>query len=162
MFVHHSGVRDSPAGCLHSEGFFDVEMKVSYLGSYLEQCRAAAFDWNHAWLVVVSGDGPNVCGHALLKAGSFYFHIAGPFNRPYFMSESGYHQYLLEGGKSELFRRRVILSRHEGAQRKLEELSVKRWLWLGVPNNCVSYVEEIFQAGGASDSILSNCPVRWR
>lgn len=135
---------------------------MSYIGIHLSCCSAVSFDWNHSILVVVSGDGPNVCGHALLRAGNYYFHIAGPFNRPYFMVGAGYRQYLKESGKEELFRRSVFLPDIEGAQRKLEELSVKNWLWLGIPNNCVSYVEEIFKAGGANDSLLSNCPVRWR
>jgi hypothetical protein len=78
------------------------------------------------------------------------------------MSEIGYRGYLAEAAKQELFRREVHLPDPEGAQRKLEELSARRWLWLGIPNNCVSYVEELFRAGGANEAILSNCPVRWR
>lgn len=135
---------------------------MSYLGTHLNQCFAVPFDWHNTWLVVVSGDGPNMCGHALLRAGMFYFRIAGLHQRPYYMSESGYRGYLTEAGKQELFRRKVHLPDPEGAQRKLEELSAKQWLWLGIPNNCVSYVEELFRAGGANDAILSNCPVRWR
>lgn len=135
---------------------------MSYIGVHLDNCRAVSFDWNSTMLVVVSGDGPNVCGHALLRAGNHYFHIAGPFNKPYFMTGNSYHRYLKESTKEELFQRRVFLPNAEGAQRKLEELSIKNWLWLGVPNNCVSYVEEIFKAGGANESLLSNCPVRWR
>ncbi|SQF94675.1 Uncharacterised protein [Paucimonas lemoignei] len=135
---------------------------MNYVGIHLDQCRVVPFAWHCTWLVVVSGDGPNFCGHALLKAGNFYFHIAGPFNRPYYMTESGYRRYITEGGKREIFRRLVPLSNPEGAQQKLEELSVGRWLWLGVPNNCVSYVEEIFNAGGANEAILSNCPTRWQ
>lgn len=135
---------------------------MSYLGIHLNQCFAVPFDWRDTWLVVVSGDGPNFCGHALLRAGGYYFHIAGPFNRPYYMTEAGYRRYSSEGGKTELFRRHIHLPDPSGAQRKLEELSVKRWPWLVVPNNCVSYVEDILSAGGANDAILSNCPVRWR
>jgi hypothetical protein len=78
------------------------------------------------------------------------------------MNENGYLRYKLECGKTELFRRKVTMPYPTGAQRKLEELSLKPWLWLVVPNNCVSYVEEIFHAGGASDSSLYNCPVGWR
>lgn len=135
---------------------------MSYIGLHLDNCRVVPFNWHSTWLVVVSGDGPNICGHALLGAGGYYFHIAGPFNRPYFMAQDGYRRYLDEGRKAELFRRRIILLDPAGAQRKLEELSVSKWLWLGIPNNCVSYVEEVLKAGGANDALISNCPVRWR
>jgi len=135
---------------------------MSYVGRHLNQCRAVPFDWNDTWLVVVSGDGPNICGHALLRAGRYFFHIAGLHARPYYLSSGDYSHYLDVNAKQELFKRRVYLSDPQGAQRKLEELSAKPWLWLGVPNNCVSYVEEVFSAGGANESLLSNCPVRWR
>ena len=55
-----------------------------------------------------------------------------------------------------MFRRPVYLPDPEGAQRKLNELSVDPWYWFGIPNNCVSFVEELFLAGGADESILSN------
>lgn len=135
---------------------------MSYIGMYLNHCNVFPYGWDYTRLVVVSGDGPNICGHALINVASFYFHIAGAFNRPCYMTESGYRQYLEAGGKTELFRRVIHLPNPEGAQRKLEALSVEPWLWLGIPNNCVSYVEEILQAGGANEALLSNCPVRWR
>ncbi|QHF01491.1 MULTISPECIES: hypothetical protein [Pseudomonas syringae group] len=135
---------------------------MSYLGVNLNFCRAVPFEWYDAGLVVVSGDGPNICGHALLRVGKFYFHIAGLVARPYYMDEVGYKRYLAESSKIEIFRRRVMVKNSEAAQRKLEALSARPWHWLGIPNNCVSYVEEIFNAGGASESLLSNCPVRWR
>jgi uncharacterized protein YfaP (DUF2135 family) len=134
---------------------------MSFVGQHLYSCRAVLFNWHDAWLVVVSGEGPNVCGHALLKAGLYYFHVDG-WNRPYYMTESEYRRYMNEAGKHELFKRSIHLVNPEGAQRKLEELSAKVWYWLGVPNNCVSYVEDILTAGGANDSILSNCPRAWQ
>lgn len=135
---------------------------MSFIGIHLEVCGVIPFNWDHTSLVVVSGDGPNVCGHALIKVGFYYFHIAGLASRPYFMPEQGYRRYLDESGKTELFRRPVYLPDPEGAERKLNELSVDPWYWFGIPNNCVSFVEELFSAGGADESILSNCPVRWR
>jgi len=135
---------------------------MSFIGHHLNACMANLFDWHHTNLVVVSGDGPDICGHALIQAGANYFHISGLVARPYMMQESGYRRYLSEGSKTELFRRPVHLPSPEGAQRKLEKLSAEAWHWYGIPNNCVTYVEEIFRAGGASESILSNCPVRWR
>lgn len=135
---------------------------MSFIGRHLNYCYAIPFNWYDTSLVVVSGDGPNFCGHALVRAGRYYFHIAGLAARPYYMDRVDFQRYLAESGKTELFTRRVYLPNPDGAQRKLEELSVKPWHWFGIPNNCVSYVEELFLSGGANDSILSNCPVRWR
>lgn len=133
---------------------------MAYLGTHLHSCHAIPFDWNDTWLVVVSGDGINFCGHALLKAGYHYFHVHG-WNRPFHLTESGYQRYVKEGGKTELFRRRVFIPNPEGAQRKIESLSANIWYWLAIPSNCVSYVEDVFLAGGADDSIFTNCPARW-
>ncbi|UZJ60073.1 hypothetical protein OKW98_26760 [Pseudomonas sp. KU26590] len=135
---------------------------MSYIGVDLEVCRVIPFNWNNTSLVVVSGDGPTVCGHALIKDGFYYFHMAGLASGPYVMPEQGYRRYLNESGKTELFRRPVYLPDPEGAQRKLNELSVNLWYCFGIPKNCVSFVEELFLAGGADESILSNSPVPWR
>lgn len=54
-----------------------------------------------------------------------------------------------EGGKHEIRRKIVPISDPLGAHRKLEELLAKRWQWLLLPNNCVSFVEEIVLAGGS-------------
>lgn len=78
------------------------------------------------------------------------------------MNDEGYDRYKREGAKRELFRRKVTMPNPQGAQRKLEELSLKPWVWLGVPNNCVSYVEEVFKAGGINDFSFINCPIGWR
>jgi hypothetical protein len=135
---------------------------MAYLGERLLQCNAVSFNWAQAHLVVVSGSGPNLCGHALINAGIVYFHVDGINDYPWFMPEVGYRRYLKENGKREVFRRKVQLTNPLGAQQKLEELSVRRWRWMIVPHNCASYVEEIFAAGGSEDSIVSNCPVRWK
>jgi hypothetical protein len=136
---------------------------MAYLGEHLLHCAAVPFNWRSTHLVVVSGTGPNFCGHAVVNAGSYYFHIDGLNDYPWYMSEPGYRRYLKENGKKELLRRSVMLPRPEGAQRKLEELSAQRWRWLVLPHNCASYVEEIFQAGGSTVSNVANCPVaRWQ
>jgi hypothetical protein len=114
-------------------------------------------------LVVVSGTGPNLCGHAVVNAGNYYFHIDGLNDFPWYMNEPGYRRYLKENEKKEIHRQRVPLSRPDAAQRKLEELSAQRWRWLVLPHNCASYVEEIFRSGGSTVSNLANCPVtRWQ
>lgn len=135
---------------------------MSYLGERLLMCRAVPFNWNACHLVVVSGTGPNFCGHAIVNAGEYYFHVDGLNGYPWYMDSQGYRRYLKENDKRELQRTRVPLPNPKGAQRKLEELSVKRWRWLVLPHNCASYVEEIFRAGGSKFSNLLNCPTtRW-
>ena len=105
---------------------------------------------------------PNFCGHAVLNAGNYYFHVDGRYEFPWYLTEPGYRRYLKTCEKRELRRIRVVLPNPEGAQRKLEELSAQRWRWMVLPHNCASYVEEVFQAGGSKTSSLSNCPVaRW-
>ena len=136
---------------------------MAYVGERLYQCSAIPFNWNSAHLVVVSGSGPNFCGHAVVNAGAYYFHIDGLHDFPWYMTEPGYRRYLKETGKRELRRTRVPLSNPDGAQQKLDELAVKRWRWMVLPNNCASYVEEILKAGGSKRSNLLNCPVvRWQ
>ncbi len=135
---------------------------MAYLGEKMNSCLAVPFDWGRSNLVIVSGSGPNLCGHAILNAGDFYFHVDGLNGRPWYMPEGGYRRYLRENKKRELFRRFVPLKNPAGAQEKLEELSAKNWRWLVIPNNCASYVEEIFTAGGSAESIITNCPVRWK
>jgi hypothetical protein len=135
---------------------------MAYRGEHLYHCAAVPFDWRSAHLVVVSGSGINLCGHAVVNAGGYYFHIDGLNDFPWYMSELGYQRYLKENEKRELRRLRVNLPKPDGAQRKLEQLSAQRWRWMILPHNCASYVEEIFEAGGSKVSILSNCPVvRW-
>lgn len=59
------------------------------------------------------------------------------------MAEAGYKRYLKEGGKVEIRRWTVPIRNPLGAHRKLEELLSKRWQWLLLPNNCVSFVERL-------------------
>lgn len=116
-------------------------------------------DFTHTCAVIVSGDGVNMCGHALLHVGdSWYFHVAGRNNLPRFMHESGYMRYLKENGKREYGRWIITLPNPAGAHRKLDELLAKKWLWLVVRDNCVSFVEEVVQAGGSKAGMYFNCP----
>jgi hypothetical protein len=52
----------------------------------------------------------------------------------------------------------VKLSNTQGAHQKLHELMKKQWLWLAVPNNCASFIEEVVQAGGSKAGMYFNCP----
>ncbi|WP_137940341.1 hypothetical protein [Chitinivorax sp. B] len=135
---------------------------MAYLGERMYSCFSTLFNWTQTHIVVVSGSGPNACGHTILNAGQFYFHIDGFREYPWYFSESGYRRYLKENGKKELFRRRVRVTNPSRAQEKLEELSADKWTWGGAVHNCVTYVEEILKAGGSDESLFSNCPVRWK
>jgi len=138
------------------------ERAMSYAGDTLNQCGGLDLDLSKASVVAVSGDGPNVCGHLLLFVGSgggFYFHVAGEVRgRPRYMTQDGYRRYLREAKKSELRRLPVTIPNPDSARLKLEELMSKSWTWLVLPNNCVSFVEEVIAAGGGTWASASNCP----
>jgi hypothetical protein len=135
---------------------------MAYTGQILDQCGLIEIDCSTLAIVAVSGDGPNVCGHLLLHTGpsqgGYYFHIAELYGYPHYMSESGYRRYLRETGKSELRRRYIALPNPQGALLYLEGLMANKWTWLAVPNNCVSFVEEVIKAGGGTWASYSNCP----
>lgn len=52
--------------------FYEVAL-MSNVGIHLDSCQAVPFNWADTWLIVVNGDAPNVCGHALLRAGVFFY-----------------------------------------------------------------------------------------
>jgi len=131
----------------------------AYIGDVMLSCVTRPSDFLHACVVVVSGDGVNYCGHALLHTGGgWYFHTAGGNTVPRFMSESGYVRYLREGAKHEIRRWPISLPDPHGAHRKMEELLARQWLWLVLPQNCASFVEEIVRAGGSNAGLYFNCP----
>ena len=134
---------------------------MGYAGEVLNACGLIEIDFTETWVVAVSGDGPNVCGHLLLYAGNrtkFYYHVAELHGHPRYMDEGGYRRYLAETGKTEITRRRVGLPNPDGALIDLENLMARKWLWAVVPNNCVTFAEEVIAAGGGTWASLSNCP----
>ena len=143
---------------------------MAYEGEILNTCGLIKLNFSETWIVAVSGDGPNVCGHLLIYAASnpgYYFHVTGdPSARgikkiqgyPKYMTQSGYAKYLVQTGKTELRRRMVKLPNPSGAALYLESLLAEKWTWAVLPNNCVSFVEEIIKAGGGGWSSYSNCP----
>jgi len=134
---------------------------MAYSGEVLNECGLIQVDCSKIAVVAVSGDGPNVCGHLLLHTGNrggYYFHVAEFHGRPRYMSESGYRKYLREAGKVELRRRYLSLPNPEGCVGYLEGLMANTWTWGVIPNNCVSFVEEVIKAGGGTWSSYSNCP----
>lgn len=131
-----------------------------YIGDVMFKCFLRPSDFKHTCAVIVSGDGINFCGHALLHIGGtgWYFHVAGFNEVPRFMSEDGYKRYLKEGNKHEIRRKLVPIPNPLGAHRRLEEILSKIWQWLLIPNNCASFVEEIVQTGGSNAGLYFNCP----
>ncbi len=92
--------------------------------------------------------------------GGWYFHVAEVRGRPKFMGEAGYQRYLTENGKKEISRTFVKIPDPGACNRKLEELLLKQWTWFLLPNNCVSFAEDVLQAGGTKAGLYSNCPTR--
>jgi len=135
---------------------------MAFHGEVLDACGVIDIDCASVTVVAVSGAGPNVCGHLLLHTGpsrgGYYFHIAVLHGQPHYMSESGYRRYLSEAKKTELRRIPLRLPNPEGARQYLEALMANSWTWLAVPNNCVSFVEEVIRAGGGTWGSFSNCP----
>lgn len=134
---------------------------MAYEGEILDSCGIVNVDFGKAEVVAVSGDGPNVCGHLLIfspSGGGYYFHVAGVYNYPHYMSEAQYRRYLKETNKRELRRRSLQLPNPSGAFNKMESLLAEKWVWGILPNNCVAFVEEIISAGGGDWNSYSNCP----
>jgi hypothetical protein len=134
---------------------------VAYEGDRVRECPSIPYNFSNTCAVVVSGDGPNFCGHLILSVGGpggSYFHVAGVITEPRTMSEAGYRRYLKENGKRELKRFRVNISKPNDAMLKLEQLLSGRWVWGVLPHNCASFVEEIVKAGGSAAGLYSNCP----
>ena len=137
----------------------NVRTERRYLGDVMLHCLVSPSAFQHCCAVIVTGDPGNPCGHSLLHTGGgWYFHVAGGHTVPRFMSEGGYKRYLRENGKQEIRRWPIKVPDPVGAHRKMQELLARQWLWLGIPQNCVSFVEEIVRAGGSKAGMYFNCP----
>ena len=134
---------------------------MAYEGETMIQCPVDPYNFSNTFAVVVSGDGPNFCGHLILNTGGrggAYFHVAGLRTEPKQMSEKGYHRYLKETAKKELKRFKIKIAKPNGAMLELEKLMSAKWTWGVLPHNCASFVEDIVSAGGSSAGLYSNCP----
>jgi hypothetical protein len=143
---------------------------MAYEGEIMNACGVIQLDFSDASVVAVSGDWWNKCGHLLFFApngGGYYFHATGDptasgvkkaLGYPMYMNDSGYRRYLKEAGKRELRRRKVDLPNPAGAELFVERLLSDKWLWAVLPHNCVSFVEEVINAGGGTWGSYSNCP----
>ena len=127
----------------------------------------ANLDFSTVYAVIVSGDFPNPCGHALLfvpHAGALasnvgsYFQVAGAYGLPRIMDNAGYARYLRTNRKEEITRYELSLPNPDGAINRLTSLMLKKWVWAILPHNCAAFVEDIVQAGGSSAGLYFNCP----
>ncbi len=119
------------------------------------------FGFGDTYAVVVSGSGPNFCGHLIPNTGGKggdYFHVAGVRTYPRVMDQAGYEQYLRANGKKELKRFTVRITDTSAAMLRLEKLVAAKWTRGVLPHDCASFVEEIVKAGGNSAGLYSNCP----
>jgi len=142
---------------------------MAYEGEILLACGLVQPDFTDTYVVAVSGDGPNVCGHLLVydARGGYYFHAVGDpggsglgktLGYPMYMDDAGYRRYLSTTGKTELRRRRISLPNPAGAREFVENRLADTWLWGVLPHNCVAFVEAVIAAGGGSWGSYSNCP----
>lgn len=120
---------------------------AAFLGYPILACQS--FVNHECQVVAVSGNGPNVCGHALFFSAGRYFHIAaGFYAHPTSFVENEYKRYLAENEKEEWGRDNIILPKPQGASEYLCRAANEKWLWGILANNCVTFVEEILRAGG--------------
>lgn len=131
---------------------------MAYEGDRVTYCPVNRYDFANTYAVVVSGSGPNFCGHQILNLGGLYFHVAGVHTEPRMMTEAGYRRYLRENHKRELRRYRVIVKDQDAAMLRLEQLLSQRWFWGVLPHNCAAFVEEVVHAGGSNAGLYFNCP----
>jgi len=134
----------------------------------IESFRADASDnalktlWDNATMVVVSGSGPNPCGHALLRIGEpgdqHYFHTDALRDRPFYMDETGYQTYLQQEGKTQLHEEPINVRNPQATHQALNESITQKHLWTALPTNCVTYIEDIIRKGGEPDYDPYNCP----
>lgn len=142
---------------------------MAYEGEILFGCNVIHPQFTDTYVVAVTGDGPNVCGHLLVydNSGGYYFHAVGDpgasgvgkvLGYPMYMNDAGYRRYLATTGKKEIRRRKVVLPNPAGARDFVEARLADKWLWGVLPHNCVSFVEAVISAGGGSWGSYSNCP----
>lgn len=117
-----------------------------------------AVDFMHS-LYLIGVSGITKYGHGLLCVRDYYFHVDEPGRSfPKWMQHQDYLRYIRENKKMEWFRIPVRdITRPQQAMHELRARLQKKTLWTPILNNCVSFAEYIFEAGGSSYS-QSNLP----
>lgn len=108
----------------------------------------------------VNGGNPNVFGHALFRFGMDvgYMHVDHIYDYPRYIKSDKFSVYLEQNGKHVMYNTNVYIPNHSGALDKVRELADKKWLWLAVPHNCVTFCETIVVAGGGDWGSYTNLP----
>lgn len=133
-------------------------MSDAYQGDSGLMAPTKFHNFDNAFAVVVSGSGPNACGHLLLFVDGQYFHVIRLRSYPNTMNQAQYDRYLTENNKTELERVKITVPNPTAATNELNRLLKKKWTWGGVPHNCVAFVEQVVQAGGSKFGLFFNCP----
>jgi|GEM_PF-739302 hypothetical protein len=124
--------------------------------------------------VLVSGDSPNVYGHALVHCTGgtdAYFHVIGDpdsanwkyivgglawglgsriTGKPRYMDGAGYSRYLSETGKTEWGRIAANLTNAGGASSFLKKRCLETWFWGAVAHNCMTFVRKVITEGSGT------------
>jgi hypothetical protein len=140
----------------------------SFDGDQVFGCETSILALTPIQAIIVSGAPWNPCGHALLGFGGTsldaqYYHVSvgfPPVGPPKRLSQTAYTRYLEHYGKHEIRRETVHVPDPGAAYRCLFLLCSRPWLWLVFPNNCVTFVETVIQAGGGHWALATNCPVK--
>jgi hypothetical protein len=113
-------------------------------------------------VMIVSGGGPNIAGHALLRMDdnyAGYAHVHEPHDYPEFLTPAQFRQYLRSEGKLIWGEVSVRVPNLDGARAMLSGLARRKWRWLGVVDNCADFCSTVLNAGGANlPADLSNLP----
>lgn len=118
-------------------------------------------DMQSVEIVLVTGAGPNLCGHILLMVkGGHYFHFDGPsmLNYPRYLTDAEFRNYLTQSKKKELLRKALHLPCPERARDHLLHLMQNRWPTMLISHNCASFAAEIIFSGGNFWSVPQHCP----
>lgn len=150
---------------------------MSFLGYPNKRPQLESLDFSQVSVVFVDNVGDfNPCGHVLLYVGGgfgHYFHKPGlsvgfdgkldlkgegPLKQSvHYFDGTEFSKYLSTDGKKETYRIKINLSNPDKAKAELENyLSSPTW-YLLLPQNCVTFVENILIAGGHSGN-LNQCP----
>lgn len=72
-----------------------------------------------------------------------------------------YLEYLSANSKQEVYRVEVPFTNPAGLKDYISKITSEKWRWLGIPNNCYSFVEEVLDSAGAIGSYHKtfNCPL---
>ena len=103
-----------------------------------------------SYLVGVSGI--TKYGHGLLRVRNYYFHVDQAWGiYPKWMSHTEYTtRYIPENKKTEWFQFRIPdITNPIGALQELKRRLKTTYIWTPALNNCVSFAEYIFEAGGS-------------